>query len=158
MTYGGGCVEDLSVLQRQACISKYFDSRRKKWDEGCILEGEFAESKPHGRKNLYWSWDRNVAGSSVLGSSVALRKEPFGLLGTVMNGSRPACERVNGLKLFTLDFLALRIMTGCWERMEFLAPGIQQTFLEPCGAEGTFPKTHPQLLSGVPRPSVVYHE
>lgn len=41
---------------------------------------------------------------------------------------------------------------------ELLALGIQQTFLEVCGADDPALKTIHQLLSGVTRPNLVYHE
>lgn len=59
----------------------------------------------------------------VLGSSIVLRKEPSGLLGSVLNSGRAVCEHLNRLRNFTHSQLPHPAhMTGCWQQMELLAP------------------------------------
>lgn len=64
----------------------------------------------------------------VLGSGMALRKEPSRLLGNGVLSSRTGCEHLNGLKILTLRFLTLYNMTGCGEHGMLLAPVMQAGF------------------------------
>jgi len=89
---------------------------------------------------------------------MALRKVPSRFLANGLNSSRTAYEHPKGLKTFTLSFLTWHLWTGCAEEWMLLAPVIQRTLLESCGAGDTFPKTSHQLLWGVTRPSWVYHK